>query len=70
MKNNKRLQNQTAIITGAETGIGKAIAIEMAGEGANVVVNYIADADNAQKVVDATKDAGGNAIKFLWGTPE
>ena len=62
--NKKRLWNQTAIVTGAESGIGKAIAIEMAGEGANVVVNYIADADEAQKVVDAAKDAGGNAIKF------
>jgi len=60
----KRLQNQTAIVTGAQTGIGKAIAIEMAGEGANVVVNYIADEDDAQKVVDAAKNAGGKAIKF------
>lgn len=64
MKNNKRLQNQTAIVTGAESGIGKAIAIALAGEGANVVVNYIADADDAQKVVDAAKEAGGNAIIF------
>src|SRR6056297_4176505 len=64
MKNNKRLQDQTAIVTGAGSGIGKAIAIEMAGEGANVVVNYIADADDAQKVADAAKDAGGEAIIF------
>ncbi len=64
MKNNKRLQNQTAIVTGAESGIGKAIAIELAGEGANVVVNYIADADEAQKVADAARNAGGEAIKF------
>ncbi|HKL31683.1 MAG TPA: glucose 1-dehydrogenase, partial [Tangfeifania sp.] len=56
--------NQTAIVTGAESGIGKAIAIEMAGEGANVVVNYIADADEAQKVADAAKNAGGEAIIF------
>lgn len=62
MKNNKRLKNQTAIVTGAESGIGKAIAIEMAGEGANVVVNYIADAGEAQKVADAAKNAGGEAI--------
>ncbi len=64
MKKNKRLQNQTVIVTGAETGIGKAIAIEMAGEGANVVVNYITDADDAQKVADAAKEAGGEAIIF------
>lgn len=62
--NKKRLQNQTAIVTGAESGIGKAIAIELAEEGANVVVNYIADADEAQKVADAATNAGGKAIKF------
>jgi len=62
--NKKRLQNQTAIVTGAESGIGKAIAIELAREGANVVVNYIADADEAQKVADAAKKAGGKAMKF------
>ncbi len=62
MKNNKRLQNQTAIVTGAESGIGKAIAIMLAGEGANVVVNYIADAGEAQKVADAAKNEGSEAI--------
>jgi glucose 1-dehydrogenase len=36
----KRLEGQTAIITGSSSGIGKAVAIEMAAEGANVVVNY------------------------------
>ncbi len=59
---NKRLIGQTAIVTGAESGIGKAIAIQLAGEGANVVVNYIANTDEAQKVADAAKKAGGEAI--------
>ena len=59
---NQRLKGQTAIVTGAESGIGKAIAIQMAGEGANVVINYIADADEAQKVADVAKKAGGKAI--------
>lgn len=60
----KRLQNQTAIVTGAESGIGKAIAIQLAGEGANVVVNYIANKDEAQNVADTAKNAGGEAIIF------
>ncbi|MFW5781133.1 MAG: glucose 1-dehydrogenase [Bacteroidota bacterium] len=59
---NKRLIGQTAVVTGAESGIGKAIAIQLAGEGANVVVNYIANTDEAQKVADAAKKAGGEAI--------
>ncbi len=62
MENNKRLQNQTAIITGAESGIGKAIAIMLAGEGANVVANYIANANEAGKVADAAKNEGSEAI--------
>ncbi len=61
---NSRLKGQTAIVTGAGSGIGKSIAIQMAGEGANVVVNYISDADEAQKVVDTIKDFGGNAVKI------
>ncbi|HKK10495.1 MAG TPA: glucose 1-dehydrogenase [Bacteroidales bacterium] len=59
---NKSLMGQTAIVTGADSGIGKAIAIMLAGEGANVVVNYISDADEAQKVADASKNEGSEAI--------
>ncbi len=59
-----RLKGQTAVITGANSGIGNAIAIQMAGEGANVVVNFITNPDEAQKIVENIKDSGGNAIKF------
>lgn len=61
---NQRLKGQTAIVTGAGSGIGKAIAIQMAGEGAQMVVNYISNADEAQEVVDAIKTAGGDAVKI------
>ena len=40
-KPNQRLLGQTALITGASSGIGKACAIALAKEGANVMINYI-----------------------------
>jgi len=45
------LRGQSAIVTGASSGIGRAIAIEMARSGANVVVNYVGDDDAAEEVV-------------------
>jgi glucose 1-dehydrogenase len=59
----KRLQGQTAIITGSSSGIGRAVAIEMAAEGANVVVNYPGGSpDMASEVMGQIKAEGGNAI--------
>lgn len=59
---NNRLKKQTAVITGANSGIGRAIAISMARDGANVVVNYVAGDESAQQVIDEIKQAGGIAI--------
>jgi glucose 1-dehydrogenase len=58
----KSLQGKVAIVTGAATGIGKGIAMEMARRGASVVVNYIGRADPAQDVVNAIKSANGAAV--------
>jgi len=60
----KILQGQTAIVTGAASGIGKEIAVAMGAEGANVVVNYISRDDKAQELVNAIKDSGGEALKI------
>jgi glucose 1-dehydrogenase len=54
-----KLQNKVAIITGAATGIGKAIATTMAAEGASVVVDYVGDPALANAVVQAIQTAGG-----------
>jgi len=62
IKNYDRLKGQTALITGSSSGIGKAIAIAMAREGANVVVNYHSNREGGMKVVSEIEEAGGKAI--------
>ncbi|OSA93185.1 UNVERIFIED_ORG: 3-ketoacyl-ACP reductase [Clostridium botulinum] len=57
-----RLNNKVTIVTGASRGIGKAIAIEMAKEGAKVIVNYNNNKEKAMKVVMEIEDIEGTAI--------
>lgn len=57
----KRLHNKTAVITGASSGIGAAIARTFAREGAHVMVNYRSSAERAGSVVDSIVAEGGQA---------
>ena len=57
----KLLEGQTAIVTGASRGIGKAIAIFLAKEGAEVIINYSSSLENANKVVSEINSFGGKA---------
>ena len=57
-----RLVNRVAIVTGSSRGIGRAIALSLASEGAKVVVNFSGNAGLAQEVVDTIKADGSEAI--------
>lgn len=57
-----KLSGKTAIVTGSSQGIGAGIALRLAADGANVVVNYSRGADAADRVVQQIVAAGGNAI--------
>ncbi len=57
-----RLDGKTALITGASRGIGRAIAVELAREGAKVAINYQSNDAKAQEVVDEIKAVGGTCI--------
>ena len=58
----KRLQGQTAIVTGASSGLGQGIAIEMGKEGANVCINYHSDEAGGNKTLKAIEETGGQGF--------
>ncbi|MBW9118134.1 SDR family oxidoreductase [Rhizobium cauense] len=57
-----RLSGKVALITGADSGIGKAVAIAFAREGADVVVSYLNEHDDAQDTGQWIEKAGRKAV--------
>jgi glucose 1-dehydrogenase len=58
----KLLKGQKALVTGANSGIGKAVAIALGEAGADVVVNYVRGEDAAQAVVKTIAASGSKAL--------
>ncbi len=56
------LTNKTAIITGASTGIGREIALELATKGANIVINYRGSEEDANNLISEIEKLGSKAI--------
>lgn len=56
------LKDKTLIVTGGNSGIGEAIVLAAAAEGANVVIDYIVHPDETKDVVAKAEEAGGKAV--------
>jgi glucose 1-dehydrogenase len=58
----KLLQGQKALVTGASSGIGRAIALSLGDAGADVVINYVSDEDKAEALAEEIRGKGSRAL--------
>ena len=56
------LEGKVAVVTGASRGIGKAIALKLASQGAKVVINYNGSEEKAKEVQAQIETEGGKAV--------
>ncbi|MFL6350665.1 MAG: SDR family oxidoreductase [Bryobacteraceae bacterium] len=57
-----RLKDRKALITGADSGIGRAVALAFAREGADVLISYLNENEDAQETARLVQDAGRKAV--------
>ena len=57
-----RLAGKAAVITGADSGIGRAVAIAFAREGADVLISYLDEHDDARETARWVEQAGRKAV--------
>src|SRR5881398_2223567 len=58
----KLLKGQKALVTGANSGIGKAVAVALGQAGADVVVNFVRGEGAAEEVVETIRETGSSAV--------
>lgn len=63
-----KLTGEAAIITGADSGIGRAVAIAFAREGADVLISYLSEDDDARETASWVEEAGRRAV-LVPGAP-
>ena len=64
------LEGKVAVVTGASRGIGREVALTLAGYGATVIVNYCGSKDKAEAVVEEIAAAGGTAKAYQGDVSE
>lgn len=57
-----KLKGKVALITGADSGIGRAVAIAYAREGANILISYLNEDEDAEETAKWVKEAGSKAV--------
>ena len=62
-KGSSKLQGKTALITGGDSGIGRAVAVAFAKEGANVAIAYLDEHEDAEETVKAVESYGVQCLK-------
>src|SRR5215210_1598286 len=61
-KGNGKLEGRAALITGADSGIGRAVAIAFAREGADVLISYLEEHEDARETARWVEEAGRKAV--------